>query len=49
MKPINLEHQMGKLAKFAEKLAATQSFSYIIRKVVCVMKNKHIGKPYEGI
>ena len=40
MKIINLPLQMVKFRKFAEKLNATQSISYIILNVKC--KKKHI-------
>ena len=50
MKPINLQCQMAKFGKFAEKLTATQSMSSIIWNVKCVTKKKHIlGKQKETI
>ena len=44
MKPINSQYQMVTFGKFAEKLTATQSMSYIIWNVKCATKKKHTGK-----
>ena len=41
-KPTDSQCQMVKFEKFAEKLTATQSMSYIIRNVKCVTKKKHV-------
>ena len=48
MKPINLKHPMVEFGKFAEKLAATQSMSYIIWNIKCVTKEKNINWENNG-
>ena len=47
MKPINLQCQIVKFGKFAEKLTASLSIEYIIWNKRCSKKETYIGKTRE--